>query len=66
MADIPDPKDTADPERYAVVAVLPFYLVMAFNRLIERGLPRNCPGIITSLEMEEKGVRYRFGGVGFG
>lgn len=34
-----------DPERYAVLAVLPFYLVFAFNRLNERGLPRDSPFI---------------------
>lgn len=56
VSDIPDPKDhgEADPERYAILAVLPYYLVWAFNRLIERGLPRGCPGIITSVEMEEE------------
>lgn len=50
---IPDPKDP-DPERYAILAVLPYYLVVAFNRLIERGLPRDSPAIITSEEMEEE------------
>lgn len=43
-----------------MVAVSPFYLVMVFNRLIERGLPRGFPGIINSLEMEEEGVRLSF------
>lgn len=45
VANIPDPRDP-DPERYAVLAVLPFYLVHAFNRLIELGLPRGSPAII--------------------
>ncbi|KAL2120453.1 hypothetical protein VTJ04DRAFT_4480 [Mycothermus thermophilus] len=52
VAEIPDPKDP-DPERYAILAVLPSYLVMAFNRLIEMGLPRGAPGIITP-EMEQE------------
>lgn len=45
VSGIPDPKD-ADPERYAILAVLPHYLVVAFNRLIERGLPRGSPPIL--------------------
>lgn len=53
VADIPDPQDP-DPERYAIMAVLPYYLVHAFNRLIQRGLPRGCPAIITSVEEEEE------------
>jgi hypothetical protein len=35
-----------------MLAALPHYLVTAFNRLIERGLPRRSPGIITSVEEE--------------
>ncbi|CAH0493011.1 unnamed protein product [Peronospora farinosa] len=42
---IPDPEDP-DPERYAVLAVLPYYMAQAFKRLIERGLPRDSPAII--------------------
>jgi hypothetical protein len=45
LAEIPDPKDP-DPERYAVLAVIPHYMAHAFNRLIERGLPRGSPAII--------------------
>lgn len=52
VADIPDPQDP-DPERYAVLAVLPSHLVRAFNRLIERGLPRDSPRILTK-EIEEE------------
>lgn len=54
VANILDPKDHADPERYAVVAVLPYYLAWVFSRLIERGLPRDSLGIIVSVEMEEE------------
>lgn len=54
VADIPDPQDP-DPERYAILAVPPFYMVFAFNRLIERGLPRDSPFIIsTAMEDELK------------
>ena len=52
VSAIPDPKDE-DPERYAILAVLPFYLVTAFNRLIERGLYRGCPSIIDPETEEE-------------
>ncbi|KAJ4136400.1 hypothetical protein NW768_004013 [Fusarium equiseti] len=45
VKSIPDPEDP-DPARYAILAVLTHYLVKAFNRLIERGLPRGCPAII--------------------
>lgn len=55
VADIPDPNDP-DPEQYAVLAVLTFYIATAFNRLIERGLPRDSPFIIsTAMEDELKG-----------
>lgn len=53
VSAIPDPVDP-DPERYAILAVLPSYLVMAFNRLIERGLPRGSPAIIIDTAVEEE------------
>ena len=53
VSNIPDPKDP-DPARYAILAVLPYYLVTAFNRLIERGLPRGSPAIIPGEEAEDK------------
>lgn len=53
VADIPDPEDP-DPERYAILAVLPYYLTHAFNRLIERGLARGSPAIIISSAVEEE------------
>lgn len=47
VCDIQDPKDP-DPIRYAILAVLPEFLVIAFNRLIEKGLPREAPSIISN------------------
>ncbi|KAH6856706.1 hypothetical protein B0I37DRAFT_351744 [Chaetomium sp. MPI-CAGE-AT-0009] len=52
VSAIPDPEDP-DPERYAILAVLPHYLVTAFNRLIERGLPRGSPAIIAGNAAED-------------
>lgn len=52
VKDIPDPEDP-DPARYAILAVLPQYLTVAFNRLIERGLPRGSPAIIAGIEAEK-------------
>jgi hypothetical protein len=54
VSEILDPADS-DPARYAILSVLPSYLVIAFNRLIQRGLPRGSPAIIAGDEME-KGV----------
>lgn len=45
LTEIPDLRDP-DPERYAVLAVLPHYMAHVFNRLIEQGLPRGSPAII--------------------
>ncbi|KAI1379359.1 hypothetical protein F4677DRAFT_329249 [Hypoxylon crocopeplum] len=53
VAAIPDPKDP-DPERYAILSVMPYYLAKAFNRLIERGLPRGSPAIIAGDEAERE------------
>ncbi|KAI1073456.1 hypothetical protein F5B20DRAFT_514219 [Whalleya microplaca] len=53
VAAITDPEDP-DPERYAILSVLPHYLVKAFNRLIERGLPRGSPAIIAGDEVEDE------------
>jgi hypothetical protein len=52
VAAIPDPAEP-DPARYAILAALPHYLVRAFNRLIQRGLPRGSPAIIGPKEEEE-------------
>lgn len=52
VSAIPDPGDP-DPKRYAILAVLPYYLVTAFNRLIERGLPRGSPAIIAGDAAED-------------
>lgn len=43
---IPDSKDT-DAQRYAILAVLTALLCRAFNRLIEKGLPRDAPPIVS-------------------
>ncbi|CAI6332982.1 unnamed protein product [Periconia digitata] len=53
VAAIPDPKDS-DPARYAILSVIPHFLTGAFNRLIERGLPRGSPAIICGDEAEEE------------
>ncbi|KAI1174932.1 hypothetical protein F4777DRAFT_579522 [Nemania sp. FL0916] len=53
VSAIPDPKDP-DPQRYAILSILPYYLCKAFNRLIERGLPRGSPGIIAGDEVERE------------
>ena len=47
--EIPDPQDT-NPQRYAILAVMPALMVRAFNRLISKGLPRNAPAIIDDFE----------------
>jgi hypothetical protein len=52
VEDIPDPKDT-DPDRYAVLAVIPALLVSAFNKRIELGLPRDGPPIFTMDQLDE-------------
>lgn len=52
VSAIPDPKDS-DPARYAILAVIPHFLVAAFNRLVEKGLPRGSPGIISGDDLNE-------------
>jgi len=52
VSAIPDPND-ADPARYAILSVIPHFLMMAFNRLIERGLPRGSPAILSDEDSEE-------------
>lgn len=49
VKDIPDPQDSHE-QRYAILAVLPRLLVRAFNRLIEKGLPRDAPPIIVDFD----------------
>jgi hypothetical protein len=48
--EIPNPNDP-DPQRAAILAVIPKFMIMAYNRLIEMGLQRDSPAIITE-EME--------------
>lgn len=45
VSAIPNPKDEIR-KRYAILAVLPHFMVAASNRLIGRGLPRGSPAII--------------------
>lgn len=52
VSAIPYPEDS-DPERCAILAVLPYYLVTAFDRLIERGLLRGSPAIIAGNAAED-------------
>ena len=52
VSSIPDPND-ADPARYAILSVIPHFLMIAFNRLIERGLPRGSPAILSDEDLEE-------------
>ena len=52
VSAIPDPND-ADPARYAILSVIPHFLMIAFNRLIERGLPRGSPAILSDEDLEE-------------
>ncbi|KAL8786513.1 MAG: hypothetical protein Q9213_002740 [Squamulea squamosa] len=52
VRDIPDPQDT-DPARYAVLASIPSLIIQAYNRLIDLGLPREAPGIMTNEQFEE-------------
>ncbi|KAL9099095.1 MAG: hypothetical protein Q9187_009549 [Circinaria calcarea] len=54
VASIPDPCDP-NPERYAILSVIPHLLVKAFNRNISLGLPRDAPAIIVDLdELKER------------
>ncbi|KAF7510961.1 hypothetical protein GJ744_005507 [Endocarpon pusillum] len=48
VCDIPEPplSIVTDREQRAVLATIPYLLVKAFNRLINRGLPRDAPAII--------------------
>lgn len=56
VSETPDPRDP-DPQRYTILSVLPFYLTIAYNRLIELGLPRAALAI-NDPEMEGE-LKYR-------
>lgn len=43
---IPDPEDS-DAQRYVILAVLTELMCRAFNRLIDKGLPRDAPPIVS-------------------
>ena len=51
VSDIPNPEDS-DVERYAVLSCIPALLVLAFNKRIELGLPRNAPSIFTHDQLD--------------
>src|SRR5215469_5296298 len=38
---------------HAILTVIPHFLVLAFNRLIEKGLPRGSPAILSNEDIEE-------------
>jgi hypothetical protein len=50
IVDLPDPADTRDPARYAVLAAMTHLLCEAFNRRVELGLPRDAPPIVEDWE----------------
>lgn len=52
VSAIPYPADP-DPQRAAILAGIPSLLVLAFNRLIKKGLPRGSPAIIMPHVEEE-------------
>ncbi len=52
VAKIPEP-NVSDNEQLAVLATIPYLLVKAFNRLIDLGLPRSAPPIMTD-KLREK------------
>lgn len=49
----PRPQDPGS-TRYTILAILSHFLVVAFNRLIEKGLPRGSKAIIRGREEEER------------
>ena len=53
IASIPDPKDYAEPGRYAVLACIPALMEEAFNKRIELGIPRHADAIMLQEEIEE-------------
>lgn len=62
VSQIPDPRDP-DSDRYKLVALVTYILAASLNKLIELGLPRNAPAIITDdieaeLKAEEKKLEY--------
>lgn len=52
LSAIPEPT-IQDSESRAVLAAITYLLVKAFNRLIERGMPRDAPAIMSQRMMEE-------------
>ena len=57
LCDIPRPPDP-DPERFAIISAIPYFLAAAFNRIIDLGLPRDSTGsILTDEELEAAAKR---------
>lgn len=52
ISDLPDPNDSSA-ERYAVLSCIPSLLVLAFNKRIELGLPRDAPSIFTHDQLDQ-------------
>lgn len=52
ISDIPDPQDTEEPERYAVLSCIPSLLVEAYNQRIEMGLRREAHSFMSQEERD--------------
>ncbi|KAL4960477.1 uncharacterized protein BDV14DRAFT_141914 [Aspergillus stella-maris] len=53
ISEIPDPKDEAEPSRYAFLACVTYLMVRSFNARVKLGLTRSAPAIMSSEEIEE-------------
>lgn len=53
VARIPEPPKQ-DSESLAVLAAITYLLVNALNRLIDQGLPRDAPAIMSQMVMEKR------------
>ncbi|KAF1988748.1 hypothetical protein K402DRAFT_411293 [Aulographum hederae CBS 113979] len=52
VADIPDPRDVDEPQRYVVLSCIPALLVESFNQRIEMGLRREAHSFMSQEERE--------------
>lgn len=53
VSSIPDPMDSAEPARYAVLACVTALMVTAYNERIRMGIPRWAEAIMSLEELEE-------------